>query len=470
MFPAALAINLSVGQAYAFSVFNLPLTRVLGVSQSIPEDWKLTTVGWIFTLAYVFLGLSAGFAGKWQERVGPRKSGVVAACCWGGGFLIAALGVRLHAISLLYLGYGVLGGCGLGLGFTTPISTLIRWFPDRRGMATGMAIMGFGGGALIAAPVSQMLMSRFATTTSVGVAETLIVLGAFYFALMLIGAFLFRLPAPGWQPRGWIEPVRQGTLVTTRNVHINQAVRTPQFWLLWSMLLLNVTAGLGVLGQASAMIQEVFDGFGAAAAAGFVSLLSLFNMTGRFFWASLSDKIGRKMTYALFFSLGPLLYACVPWAGKTGSVVLFVGFFAVIMTMYGGGFATLPAYIADLFGTEYVGAIHGRVLTALSVAGVAGPVLVNYLRQYQLDKGIAHAQAYNVTMFIMAGLLVIGFLCNLAVRSVDDKHYMNEGQTDVEASRTGGSVSSSRDPGTGGRPVPHVSRSARTPLLTSGAL
>jgi MFS family permease len=235
------------------------------------------------------------------------------------------------------------------------------------------------------------------------------------------------------------------------------------------MLLLNVTAGLGVLGQASAMIQEVFDGFGAAAAAGFVSLLSLFNMTGRFFWASLSDKIGRKMTYALFFSLGPLLYACVPWAGKTGSVVLFVGFFAVIMTMYGGGFATLPAYIADLFGTEYVGAIHGRVLTALSVAGVAGPVLVNYLRQYQLDKGIAHAQAYNVTMFIMAGLLVIGFLCNLAVRSVDDKHYMNEGQTDAAASRAGGSASSSSTLGAS-RPMTHVSRSTRTPLLATGAL
>lgn len=363
MFPAALAINLSVGQAYAFSVFNLPLTRTIGLTQSVAGDWRLTTVGWIFTLAYVFLGLSAGFAGKWQERVGPRKSGVVAACCWGGGFLIAALGVHLHEIVLLYLGYGILGGCGLGIGFTTPISTLIRWFPDRRGMATGMAIMGFGGGALIAAPVSQMLMNRFASPTSAGIAETLVVLGVFYFCLMLCGAFLFRLPPPGWQPAGWVEPVRSGTLVTSRNVHISQALRTPQFWLLWSMLLLNVTAGLGVLGQASAMIQEVFDGFGASAAAGFVSLLSLFNMAGRFFWASLSDRIGRKMTYALFFSLGPLLYASVPWAGSHGSIVLFVGFFAVIMTMYGGGFATLPAYIADLFGTEYVGAIHGRVLT-----------------------------------------------------------------------------------------------------------
>ncbi len=428
MFPAALAINLSVGQAYAFSVFNLPLTRAIGITHSAPEDWKLTTLGWIFTLAYVFLGLSAGFAGKWQDRVGPRKSGVVAAFCWGGGFLIAALGVKWHRIELLYLGYGVLGGCGLGLGFITPISALIRWFPDRRGMATGLAIMGFGGGALVAAPVSHILMEHFRSATSVGVAETLVVLGLVYMTLMLTGAFMFRLPRPGWHPKGW-EQSAEATARAPRFVHLNQAVRTPQFYLLWSMLLVNVTAGLGVLGQASAMIQEMFDGFGASAAAGFVGLLSVFNMAGRFFWASLSDQIGRKTTYAIFFLLGPLLYAVVPWSVHFGGVVLFVGCFAVIMTMYGGGFASLPAYIADLFGTEFVGAIHGRVLTALSVAGVAGPVLVNYLREYQIQHGIAKAEAYNATMYIMAGLLLVGFVCNLALKPIDDRFFTQEGDS-----------------------------------------
>jgi MFS family permease len=428
IFPAALAINLSIGQAYAFSVFNLPLTRALGITHSTPDDWKLTTLGWIFTLAYVFLGLSASIAGRWQERVGPRTSGVVAALCWGGGFLLTALGVKLHRIELLYLGYGVLGGCGLGLGFITPISTLIRWFPDRRGMATGLAIMGFGGGALIAAPLSQMLMDRFASATSVGVAETLVVLGLGYLALMLTGAFMFRLPPPGWQPKGWHAPAAMVSSAA-RYVHVNDALRTPQFYLLWTMLLLNVTAGLGVLGQASAMIQEVFDGFGASAAALFVGLLSFFNMAGRFFWASLSDKIGRKLTYAIFFLLGPLLYAIVPWCGQIGGVVVFVGCVAVIMTMYGGGFATLPAYIADLFGAEFVGAIHGRVLTALAVAGVAGPVLVNYLREYQLAHGIAKAQAYNATMYIMAGLLVVGFLCNLALKPIDDRYFTRMGDS-----------------------------------------
>lgn len=428
MVPAALAINLSVGSAYAFSVFNLPLSRALGVAESAPGDWKLTTLGWTFTIAYIFLGLAAGFGGRWQQDVGPRKSGVVAALCYGGGFLVAALGVQSHQIALVYLGYGVIGGCGLGLGYITPIPTLLQWFPDRRGMATGLAIMGFGGGAVVAAPIAQTLMRRFASPTSVGVAETFVVLGLVYLALMLVGAFLFRVPPADWKPAGWIGPAADDALVTTHHVHVNQALRTPQFYLLWSILLLNVTAGLGVLGQASAMIQEVFDGFSASAAAVFVGLLSIFNMLGRLFWASCSDKIGRKTTYALFFSLGPILYALVPLAGRTGSTVLFVGCFATIMTMYGGGFATLPAYVADLFGTRFVGAIHGRVLTALSVAGVLGPVLVNYFREYQLAQGVALGQAYNVTMYVMAALLVVGFFCNLAVKPIGPEHYMGEGQ------------------------------------------
>ena len=423
--PAALAIHLSIGQAYAFSVFNLPLSKSLGITAPGPGDWKLTQLGWVFTLAIVFLGLSAAVFGRWLERVGPRASGLTAATCWGTGFLVAALGVKLHALWLVLIGYGVIGGCGLGLGYITPVSTLIKWFPDRRGMATGMAIMGFGGGAMIAAPLSTALMKHFAGPGSVGVAETFLVLGPLYFVAMAAGALGFRLPPPGWRPAGYSPPAIPKPLVTQHDVSPDGAIRTPQFWLLWAVLCLNVTAGIGVLGQASAMIQEVFHGrIDASAAAGFVGLLSLFNMSGRFFWSSLSDKIGRKATYAIFFGLGSILYAAVPATGWLGNVVLFVACFAVILTMYGGGFATIPAYLSDLFGTRYVGAIHGRLLTAWSAAGVLGPVLVNYIRQYEIDRGIPAAQSYNHTMWLMAGLLIIGLLCNLAVRPVHVRHHL----------------------------------------------
>jgi MFS family permease len=426
--PAALAIHLSIGQAYAFSVFNLPLSKAIGISTSAPGDWKLTQLGWIFTLAIVFLGLSAAVFGRWLEEAGPRASGLAAAACWGAGFLIGALGVRTHQLWLLLIGYGVIGGCGLGLGYITPVSALIKWFPDRRGMATGMAIMGFGGGAMIAAPLAAALMKHFAGPTSVGVAETFLVLGPLYFLAMAAGALAFRLPAPGWRPRGYTPPAVPKALVSRHDVHPKEAIRTPQFYLLWAVLCLNVTAGIGVLGQASAMIQEVFRGrIDAAAAAGFVGLLSLFNMGGRFFWSSLSDRIGRKPTYAVFFGLGTLLYAAVPWAGRIGSVALFVACFAVILTMYGGGFATIPAYLSDLFGTRYVGAIHGRLLTAWSAAGVFGPVLVNYIRQYEIERGVPNAQAYNHTLYLMAALLVVGFCCNLAVRPVAARHHMEAG-------------------------------------------
>jgi MFS family permease len=422
--PCALATHLCIGQAYALSVFNLPLTRQLGVTHSLPGDWKLTELGWIFTIAIFVLGASAALFGKWVQSEGPRKSGVVAAVCWGLGFLVGALGIRLHQLWLVYLGYGVLGGCGLGIGYITPVSTLISWFPDRRGMATGMAIMGFGGGALVASPLSVMLMKHFASATSTGVSETWVVLGIIYLLFMLGGAFGYRVPAPDWKPAGWVEPpAREGSLITTHNVTPSEALRTPQFWLLWIVLCFNVTAGIGVLGQASAMIQEVFKGtINASAAAGFVGLLSLFNMAGRFIWASLSDKIGRKATYACFFTLGPALYALAPLTGKMGSVALFVACFCIILTMYGGGFSTIPAYLADIFGTKYVSAVHGRLLTAWSAAGVLGPVLVNYIRQFQIDHGIPKYQAYNVTMYIMAGLLVVAFFANLSLRPVSRKH------------------------------------------------
>ncbi len=432
--PAALAIHLSIGQAYAFSVFNLPLSRVLGVSASAPGDWKLTQLGWVFTLAIVFLGLSAAAFGRWLEDVGPRKSGLAAAGCWGAGFLVGALGVRTHQLWLLLLGYGVIGGCGLGLGYITPVSTLIKWFPDRRGMATGLAIMGFGGGAMIAAPLSTALMRRFAGPGTVGVAETFVVMGLIYFAAMALGALAFRLPAPGWKPAGYTAKATPKALVSRHDVHPTEAIRTPQFWLLWAVLCLNVTAGIGVLGQASPMIQEVFRGrIDVAAAAGFVGLLSLFNMAGRFLWSSLSDHLGRKATYSIFFSLGALLYAAVPFAGRIGSVALFVVCFAVILTMYGGGFATIPAYLSDLFGTRFVGAIHGRLLTAWSAAGVFGPVLVNYIREYEIDRGVPNARAYNHTLYLMAALLIVGLFCNLSVKAVASRHYLTESDDSTPA-------------------------------------
>lgn len=405
------------------SVFNLPLTRQLGITKSIPGDWTLVQLGWIFSIAIATLGLSAAIFGTWVQSQGPRKSGFVAALCWGTGFLVGALGIYLHQLWLVYLGYGVIGGVGLGIGYITPVSTLIAWFPDRRGMATGMAIMGFGGGAFIASQLSDILMRHFASPTSTGVVETWVVLGVIYLLFMLGGAFGYRVPRPDWRPAGWTPPAaRAGSLITTNQVTAQQAIKTPQFWLLWVVLCFNVTAGIGVLGQASAMIQEVFRGkITASAAAGFVGLLSLFNMGGRFFWASLSDKIGRKATYAAFFTLGPVMYLLVPFAGKVGSVVIFVSAFCVILTMYGGGFATIPAYLSDVFGTKYVSAVHGRLLTAWSAAGVLGPVLVNYIRQSQIENGVPKYQAYNVTMYIMAGILVIAFFANLLVRPVNER-------------------------------------------------
>jgi MFS family permease len=453
--PAALAIHLSIGMAYGFSVFWLPLSRAIGITASAPGDWKISTLGWMFTLFFVFLGSSAAVFGRWAEREGPRKAGVVAAFCWGGGFLISALGVHLHQIVLLWIGSGVIGGCGLGLGYISPVSTLIKWFPDRRGMATGMAIMGFGGGALIGSPLANLLMNHFRTPTSVGVQETFVTMGLIYFVAMVAGAFGYRLPALGWQPAGWTPPPPQeNAMITARQTHVDQAIRTPQFWLLWVVLWMNVSAGIGVIGMASPMLQEVFGGrlIGVTGAlrdltenqkaqvatigAGFAALLSLFNIGGRIFWASMSDYLGRKRTYFIFFALGFVLYCSAPSAGRAGVVPLFVAIFCVILTMYGGGFATIPAYLADMFGTVHVGAIHGRLLTAWSAAGILGPILVNYIREFQIDRGVPAAQAYNTTMYVLAGLLIIGFIANARVRPVVERFYMTDEQVARELAGT----------------------------------
>ena len=536
---ASVAIHLCIGSVYAWSIYNPSLTRVYGVVASAGDDWSLSEVVWVFTVAIVFLGLAAAFAGKWLESVGPRKVGVVAACCWGGGYLVGGVGIMTHQLWLLYLGYGVIGGCGLGLGYVSPVSTLIRWFPDRRGMAAGMAIMGFGGGAMIGTPLKEFFIRLFyrapeylgtvdqvslfteagrrfveiggtlqevvimgaaevrnltipgpegvyaVNTGAAGVAETFLILGVIYLIVMLFAAFSYRIPAVEWKPQGWVEPSEEqrGALISAKNVDIDQALKTPQFYQLWIVLCLNVTAGIGVLGVARTMITEIFGSslpqvVDTSFAATYVVMISAFNMVGRFIWASASDYVGRRNTYWIFFVLGIVLYLSIPIAAAQVSVnpslVWLVYFYAatmIIFTMYGGGFATIPAYLADIFGAKYVGGIHGRLLTAWSTAGVLGPLAITSLRessvnsaindlvsvidpaafQIQFGAGVDQLELlvaqnsvtlsrlmeiaplgttdptssiYNSTMILMAMLLGIALVANALMRPVDPKHHL----------------------------------------------
>ena len=536
---ASISIHLCIGSVYAWSIYNPSLTRVYGVVTSSGDDWSLSEVVWVFTVAIVFLGLAAAFAGKWLEAVGPRKVGVVAACCWGGGYLVGAVGIYTHQLWLLYLGYGVIGGCGLGLGYVSPVSTLIRWFPDRRGMAAGMAIMGFGGGAMIGTPMKEYFIKlfyrapdylgnvtdvtlvtqagrRFAevggqlqevviiganevrnmivpgpegvylvNSGATGVAEAFLVIGVIYLVVMLLAAFSYRLPAKGWKPEGWVEPAadQRSAMISSKDVDIDQALKTPQFYQLWIVLCLNVTAGIGVLGVARTMITAIFGAslptiVDASFAATYVVMISAFNMVGRFIWASASDYIGRRNTYWIFFVLGIALYLSIPWTAQQvsaePSVVLLVYFYAatmIIFTMYGGGFATIPAYLADIFGTRYVGGIHGRLLTAWSTAGVLGPLAITSLRESSISRAISDlmltidperfratfgagveqldllvqqnsvtiarlieiapagtadptSSIYNSTMILMAALLAIALVSNALMKPVAAKHHM----------------------------------------------
>ncbi len=460
--PAALAIHLCIGMAYGFSVFWLPLSQLLpGEPAATCSDlnllsalfttscnWRVSDLGWIYTLFFVLLGCSAAIWGGWLEVVGPRKAAFVAALCWCGGMLVAAFGIYVHQLWIMWLGSGIIGGIGLGLGYISPVSTLIKWFPDRRGMATGMAIMGFGGGAMIGAPLANFLMQFFHGPDSAGIWQTFVVMAAIYFVFMMAGAFGYRIPPAGWRPDGWTPaPTASASMITHRHVHLRNAHKTKQFWLIWLVLCLNVSAGIGVIGMASPMLQEIFGGrllglqdvsFSAltsaqkaaiaSIAAGFAGLLSLFNIGGRFFWATFSDRIGRKRTYYIFFALGIVLYLLAPTAAHAGSQLGFVAICCVIVSMYGGGFACVPAYLADVFGTQFVGAIHGRLLTAWSTAGILGPVVVNYLREFQISAGVPRAQVYDFTMYILAGMLALGLVANLLVRPLGDKWFMTDSE------------------------------------------
>ena len=477
--PAALAVHLSIGMAYGFSVFWKPLGNVLkdelgnpiaacaagattfgdklaGTAKALFAtdcNWTQFDLGWMFTLFFVLLGCSAALFGGWLEREGPRKTGVVSAVLWAGGLLISAAGIYLHQLWLLWVGSGIIGGIGLGLGYISPVSTLIKWFPDHRGMATGMAIMGFGGGAMIGSPIATKLMAYFSVAGAAGVWQTFVVLGVIYFIFMLSGSFGYRIPATGWKPANWNPPVtKDNAMIATKHVHLNTAHKTPQFWLLWIVLCMNVSACIGILGAASPMLQETFggaligqaqlgfidvkadDGLSAAAAlvgAGFVGLISVFNIFGRIGWASSSDRLGRKRTYFIFFVLGAVLYCTAAYVAGFKSLSLFVACFCIISSMYGGGFATIPAYLADMFGTQFVGAIHGRLLTAWSTAGLIGPVVVNYMHDTRLEAGVPYEQIYAPIMLVLAGMMVIGFVANMLIKPVADKYFMTDAELDA---------------------------------------
>jgi MFS family permease len=502
--PAALAIHLCIGMAYGFSVFWLPLGRAVGVAQGLDKaipcpgdattffgkvaitaqalfatdcDWTQFDLGWMYTLFFVLLGVSAAIWGGWLERVGPRKAGVVSAICWCGGLMISAIGVYLHQLWLMWLGSGFIGGIGLGLGYISPVSTLIKWFPDRRGMATGLAIMGFGGGAMIGSPLATILMNHYQTPNSVGVWETFVTMGVIYFIFMMSGAFGYRLPPTGWKPEGWSPPLNAKAMIATGHVHLNNAHKTVQFWLLWAVLCLNVSAGIGIIGAASPMLQETFAGrlFGdpsvgfadftddqkaqaALVGAAFVGLFSLFNIAGRISWASMSDKIGRKATYFIFFALGFACYAAAPTLATAGMLAVFAAVMCVIASMYGGGFATIPAYLADVFGTQFVGAIHGRLLTAWSTAGIVGPVIVNYMHDARKAEGVPPDQIYIPIFYVLAGLLAAGFVANLLIRPLTKKWFMKA--EEVEALQVKTAVASARQV-TERRPAEEVNRNVR---------
>lgn len=428
--PAALSVHLCIGQAYATSVYKNSLITHFDTSQ--------TAIGVIFSIAIVMLGLSAAFGGTWVEANGPRKAMFVSASFWAAGFLVGALGIATKQLWLVYLGYGFLGGIGLGIGYISPVSTLIKWFPDRPGLATGMAIMGFGGGAMLASPVSRQLLSFYdsgynpVNGSSVASGGALVglflTLGIGYFVIMMFGVVNVRVPPPGWRPAGF-DPatVAAKPLVTTANVSASNAIRTRSFWLLWTVLFCNVTAGIGILEQASPMIQDFFREGGVstvavAAAGGFVGLLSLFNMSGRFVWSATSDIIGRKPIYMLYLGVGMVLYALLAVVGHTAPA-LFVLLACVILSFYGGGFSTIPAYLRDLYGTFEVGAIHGRLLTAWSAAGIAGPLIINGFLDAQGKPGTLTSSAYQPALFTMVGVLAIGFVANLLIRPVPERFH-----------------------------------------------
>ncbi len=403
----AVAVHICIGSVYAWSTFNRPIHALF------PNDpWWFSPPYTTFTMALVLLGLSAAFGGPWVERRGPRVAATAAAVLFGTGLVIGGIGLALRQSVLVFLGMGVIGGIGCGLGYISPVSTLVKWFPDRRGMATGMAIMGFGGGAFLAGYLNVFFIAQL------GVARTVIALGVTYMIVMLIGASILRRPPEGWRPEGWTAPVKTGKMITDRSRTRNQALGRVQFYLLWGILFINVTAGIGILAQASPMMQDLFQKT-PLQAAGVVSLISIFNAGGRLFWASCSDFIGRRKTYLVFFTVQFVLFLFIPGLAASGNWGLFEASLFVVFTMYGGGFATIPAFLADLFGPDNVGAIHGALLTAWSAAAVVGPVIITELSnsaRAALPPGASKVHIYDKPLEVLAALLAVGFVLTILVR------------------------------------------------------
>jgi len=403
----AVAVHICIGSVYAWSTFNRPIHALF------PNDpWWFSPPYTTFTMALMLLGLSAAFGGPWVERRGPRVAATTAAVFFGTGLVIGGIGLALRQSVLVFLGMGVIGGIGCGLGYISPVSTLVKWFPDRRGMATGMAIMGFGGGAFLAGYLNVFFIAKL------GVARTVIALGVTYLIAMLLGARILRRPPQGWRPEGWTAPVKTGKMITDQSRTRNQALGRVQFYLLWGILFINVTAGIGILAQASPMMQDLFQKT-PLQAAGVVSLISIFNAGGRLFWASCSDFIGRRNTYLVFFTVQFVLFLFIPGLAASGSWGLFEASLFVVFTMYGGGFATIPAFLADLFGPDNVGAIHGALLTSWSAAAVVGPVIITELSnsaRAALPPGASKVHIYDKPLEVLAALLAVGFVLTILVR------------------------------------------------------
>ena len=424
--PAAISIHICIGQVYAFSVFNNPLSTELGV--------PVSRIQWAYMIALVMLGLAAACCGKWVERSGPRKTMFASWALFCGGLLLTAIGIQLRQLWIVLGAYGLIGGIGLGLGYIAPVSTLVKWFPDRPGMATGLAIMGFGGGALIGSPLAQELMSFFSSPQSTGAAETLVSMAAVYSCYMLFGAWIVRVPAAGWTPEGTAHPTSlAGSKPAQLEVPVDAACRTRQFWLLWVVLCMNVSVGIGILGRAADMCQDIF-GVTGAVAAGFTGLLSIANLAGRFVWSTVSDIIGRRTVYTVYFLAGGACCALLPVMQQNQNRTAFIALTALIISIYGGGFATIPAYLRDLFGSFQVGAIHGRLITSWSMAAVIGPLLLNSLYDSRVASGIPKQLAYNDTFHLLCGFLAVGFIANLLVKPLDPQNHPDAPSTRKSAS------------------------------------
>ena len=390
MAMAAMAIHICIGSVYAWSVYVNPIQSTM--------NWTLTDVTITFSVAIFFLGLSAALMGKFVESKGPRAAATLAAVLFGLGTVGSGLAIYMESKILLYLTYGVLGGAGLGIGYISPVSMLVKWFPDRRGMATGLAIMGFGFASAISGPAIKVLID------AVGVSSTFYILGSIYFIIMFTAAQYLANPPEGYMPERLSDAINTGKKKIKEdlvNITRNEAVKTARFYGLWIMLFINVTCGIAIISVASPLLQEVI-GISALAAASAVGLMGIFNGAGRIIWASVSDYLTRPVVFIIFFITQIIAFYLLT---TVTSVLLFTILVYYIMTCYGGAFASVPAYIGDIFGTKELGAIHGYILTAWALAGLAGPIIIAYVKDT--------TGSYSGTLYVFVGLFFVALITSI---------------------------------------------------------